>query len=380
MKAVVLLFFIAIISTISAQQPTAGDLIWSADPSPPPLAFSFFNIPPPVGAEKTKDTCTDAEKTAKTQFCNFLAADEPDACKINKAILCDAVPTEKVCDATKFEVCKLNAGLATCVAEPTCNKKVTPANCPDAANVGKVVCDDSGSDPCLKKNLVVCKAPALEDPVSCAGMDPSKPYCVVPAAGGDATCEAAGPTHTACTVASKFNCKQEGILPDALDCTTYYKCIADTANPGTFKVSNERKCRPGYAFDPALPADTPCRFTNNDARFCVKSNCGKTFGLQILSYLYLKADQGQVGVLCLGSEKNIPYVFRCGPGTTLVRSPTNPLDADCVLTCRSEYQKAPDNKSKKSYYVCYRSNGVLVPFKETCNEGETFDAQNLKCV
>lgn len=58
--------------------------------------------------------------------------------------------------------------------------------------------------------------------VSCASASPNKPYCLETTA-GQATCVAKNesPLLTNCpgSVASNFVCKQEGIVPDPIDCT-----------------------------------------------------------------------------------------------------------------------------------------------------------------
>jgi hypothetical protein len=133
-----------------------------------------------------------------------------------------------------------------------------------------------------------------------------------------------------------------------------------------------------YAYDPSLPEASPCRFTNNNAAYCIKSNClNNDYGLQILKYQYLTAALGQIGVRCLGSPNIAPLVFKCGAYQTLS---TDKFKPDCVLTCRSEGQKAPYREDITKYYQCFRGVSGLTTVLQSCLMGYKFDAQKLTCV
>lgn len=162
------------------------------------------------------------------------------------------------------------------------------------------------------------------------------------------------------------------------DSGRYYRCAKDAAT-GAFKAAEERQCREGYAFDPSLPDATPCRLTNGNPLYCVKATCAATFfGLQSLKYPTYKPEQGDIGVFCKG-DAGIPDVFRCGRGSYLQRAP-GLFNAECVLRCSAERQTAPNLQDLTTYFVCYRVNGVLQPYLESCFAGQKFDATLLRCV
>jgi hypothetical protein len=137
-------------------------------------------------------------------------------------------------------------------------------------------------------------------------------------------------------------------------------------------------CPPLYAFDPSLPDDFPCRFTNNNQAYCVKTNCpaGQTTAMQLLNYPNFPYTLGSIGYKCIGG---IPLITKCGPNTEIFSGPG--ASSDCIVKCRGEGQKAAVIKDPKKFQYCFRDvQGVLYKEIRSCLFGYIFDSKSLTCV
>lgn len=195
------------------------------------------------------------------------------------------------------------------------------------------------------------------------------PFCVE-ATPGQASCTA---TSDQCRnrVAQDFVCLNEGVVPDPSNCRRYYSCFDD--GTGVF-MADAFECPNLYAYDPSLPDENPCRYTNNRRDLCITANCAtNSFANVFLNYPTLSRNLGQIGVTCMGTSK--PIVFRCKRDFI---ANLNTLPVECELQCRSGL-RAPYPGSNEKYYDCYYDGRNWRSRVVNCYRNYYFNQTTLKC-
>jgi hypothetical protein len=197
--------------------------------------------------------------------------------------------------------------------------------------------------------------------------------------GGAAFCSAK-PATDCPVIPVDFNCVQEGILPDPLNCNRYYYC--DLQDSGKFKAQ-QLSCPDGYAFEPTLPDIFPCIYTANNVESCITSNCNNTaFGaISVMRYASLPSNlsRGQIAVKCFGSLGK-PVVYKTIPYVALAS-----VDDDLVprynIICPYEGYKLPDTANPNNYYVCVRdkNNQIISSKSFTCFAGKRYNKCKQIC-
>ena len=166
-----------------------------------------------------------------------------------------------------------------------------------------------------------------------------------------------------------FECLDDGVFPDPLNCKKYYYCSSD--GEGGF-VADEFECSNYYVFDPSAPREEYCRFTWN--RYCVTANCqGKTKNI-LLNYPFLSTARGQVVAVCRGNKK--PLIVRCAEGLT---AKLDTLPVECVVNCRGagKYEYADDSSK---YYECVFTGRFYEARVKSCFRNYIFDKKSKQCV
>lgn len=141
--------------------------------------------------------------------------------------------------------------------------------------------------------------------------------------------------------------------------------------------ATEYTCPEGYAFDPSLPDDFPCRHMRGNNALCITAaSCVSGSSLK-LNYQYLTAAMGQIGVYCIGTLK---FVYRCGPNTQFkLDASSKPI---CNKTCSSDGQRFADPFNPASYYVCTLNlaANAYIKISKNCPTNYVFNAKKNECV
>lgn len=166
-----------------------------------------------------------------------------------------------------------------------------------------------------------------------------------------------------------FECWDQGVYPDPLNCKRYYYCSTDESGD---LIADQYECDNFYVFDPSAPRNSYCRMTLN--RYCITANCRDQVGTNILMrYPFLPSNKGQIVATCRGSLK--PIVTRCEEGflADLTTMPVN-----CKLNCRRSAVAAyPGNDTL--YYECVFTGRGWEPRQKSCFRGYYFNADKKQC-
>lgn len=143
------------------------------------------------------------------------------------------------------------------------------------------------------------------------------------------------------------------------------------------KEATEFTCPEGYAFDPSLPDDFPCRHMRGNSALCITAAPCVSISAIKLNYQYLTAAMGQIGVFCIGTLK---FVYRCGPNTQF-KLDTN-LKPICDITCSVDGQRFADPFKVSSYYVCTLNlaANAYIKLSYNCPSNYVFDAKKNECI